>query len=153
MEIFPNDICLSRNQGNPESAAAHAAILPGKNAARTRVLEHIRNLKTKGGNNWEMAQHWGIEQSSISPRVTELLVTGEVVDSHIRRPTRSGNMARVVIAVEFRPALIVELKAKAAKVDDQMEREYLLTVAEVLAMDERRAAVPDDWEARIDESY
>lgn len=152
IEEFPADICISRNQGNSESAAAHAAILPRKTIRREAVFEFIRERGTKGANNWEIAQRFGVESNAISPRVTELLIKQAVADSHIRRPTASGLMARVVIAVEHRGALIAELKAKAETAADEMERRYLLGIAGKLEADEKRAN-GDDWEARIDESY
>lgn len=153
MEAFPNDICLSRNQGNPESAGAHDAIVTRKGDRRLRVLERIRDLGTKGGNTWEIAQHWGIESNAISGRVTELLITRDVVDSHIRRPTGSGLMARVVIAVEHRPALIAELRGKAVHATDVDEYRYLMGIAQQLEEDEKRVIEGEDWEAQIDESY
>lgn len=105
-----------------------------------------------GANNWEVAQHWGIEQNAVSPRVSELLISGEVVDSHIRRPTGSGLMARVVIAAGHKRALIDELKAKAGNARDQTEQRYLLRIVEKLEDDEKRDAFPADWEAQIDEN-
>lgn len=106
---FPDDICVSRNQGNEQSRKAHENILPHKAEARLRVYEHIQSCGVRGATNWEIAQAFGVEQSSVSPRVTELLVAGLVIDSKLRRPTRSGSEARVVIAAEFGQRLISEI--------------------------------------------
>ncbi len=83
---------------SPESAAAHAAVTPTKEATRLRLLDLAIRRGDLGITADEVAALWRCSHNTVAPRMTELLRDGRLVRTDRRRPTRSGCSARVLVA-------------------------------------------------------
>jgi transcription initiation factor IIE alpha subunit len=81
----------------------------------TRVLRVIRFLGDHGATDDEIEQALGMPHQTASARRRDLVIAGMVVDSGLRRRTRSGRNAKVwIVATDgVQPAL--ELQTKGPK--------------------------------------
>lgn len=83
------------------SRQAAAEITPHARALQVRVLACIAAQQGRGATCDEVEIEADIRQSTVSARVRELAVGGHVVDTGIRRRTRSGRKAIVWLAREW----------------------------------------------------
>lgn len=96
---WPNAADATRNnhQGNPESVAAHESISAVKTKLRARVVNLIASRGALGCTSDEAEVALALSHQSVSARFTEAKAAGQIVDSGITRPTRSGRNARVYL--------------------------------------------------------
>lgn len=92
------DVCASHHGGNPESVAANLRAEPAKAATREQVYMFALLRGGHGVTADEIAAHWGTSHNHVAPRITELKRVGRLVPTQHRRVTRSGCLARVLIA-------------------------------------------------------
>jgi hypothetical protein len=85
------------------SKAAAIAAEPRAGTVRRRVLDVIRDSGERGATDDEIEARLGLRHQTASPRRTELLNSGHVVDSGMKRRTRSGHDAIAWIAVRGEP--------------------------------------------------
>jgi DNA-binding transcriptional ArsR family regulator len=105
--VSPNSDKFPRSS----SAESAAALLSGdKNQLRVIVADRIRGCREQGAIADEICAALELGHNSITPRITELKEAGNVVELYdrngkrVRRKTRQGCMAGVVVAVDFAPA-------------------------------------------------
>jgi len=91
------DITRNFHGGNAESMAAHASIVPTKAAMRARVVEYVRSCGEHGATVDEIELALGLSHQTVSARATEAKAGGELVTAGVRRPTRSGRPAAVLV--------------------------------------------------------
>jgi hypothetical protein len=84
------------------SEAAAGAIAGGAGTLRLKVFEAIKK-SSSGLTNDEIEVQLVMRIQTVSARVRELVLTGWLIDSGRRRPTRSGRMAVVWLDKERRP--------------------------------------------------
>lgn len=89
------DICEGKHAGAPASVDAFQRSERTHATDREKVLGFIRSKKLAGTILKEIAAFMGKEKNQVSPRVTELLERGLVVDSKRRR-----DGCRVLVARE-----------------------------------------------------
>lgn len=98
---YPDHLYGGRPPHAPTSETSRAAaesVRESAQSVRRRVLELIRQ---RGGLTAdEVAVLLGTMHNTTSPRVTELVLTGQLVDSGHRRRTRTGRQAVVWIEVD-----------------------------------------------------
>lgn len=91
---------LVRRDAPATSRAAAAAVKPITGRARQRVYAAIR---TSGGlTDEEIGDRLDMNLSTVRPRRVELVESGHVRDSKLRRETRSGRSAIVWVALSVR---------------------------------------------------
>lgn len=95
------DITAGKHGGNPESEAAHNQIIGTKTDIWDRIERFAIALGTYGLTADELALAWNCELGHVAPRVTELKVNARLVETAVRRKTRTGCYARVVVAAKF----------------------------------------------------
>lgn len=94
-----------RRPSNPESLEARHS--GDKQHLRGMALAYIRRCREGGATADEICDALGMTHNSIVPRVTELRAQGFVTDlfhrdgKRVRRETRQGCAAGVVVALEF----------------------------------------------------
>jgi hypothetical protein len=93
------DVCRAKHGGNERSEAANAAVEPHKARLRDLVLRRISAAGGQGATLDEVCEALAKPPNALSGRIVELRARGRIVDSGRRRPTRSGSMAAVWIAV------------------------------------------------------
>lgn len=90
-----DDITESRHGGNQESVDANYSIEDKKAKLRSMVLAYV---KAQGGaTSDEVEQGLGLSHQTVSARMTELKVMGLLQPSGVKRPTRSGRKAMVLV--------------------------------------------------------
>lgn len=95
---LPFDVCASHHGGNPESVAANLRAEPTKRATREEIYAFALARGDHGVTADEIAARWGTSHNHVAPRVTEMKLSGRLVPTTRRRATRSGCLARVLIA-------------------------------------------------------
>lgn len=95
------DICKKNHRNNPFSELAHEHIKLSKNQVLSLVLEYITSTLHKGATCDEVERATGLSHQTCSARCSELKALGRVVDSGMRRPTRSLKMASVLVLPEY----------------------------------------------------
>mgnify|MGYP000736604460 CR=1 FL=1 len=91
------DVCRNRHGGNRESKAAHSDVLPSKADTRQQIMDYARHKKGVGVTADEVAAAFGCTHGHVSPRISELCRSGQLVRSTARRKTRAGSTARVLL--------------------------------------------------------
>jgi hypothetical protein len=81
--------------------ASHAHVRPSKQDTYARVLAYAELCGSRGFTADEVAVDFGCNHNHTSPRIGELVRTGELIITGRRRPTRSGCLARVFVAKQF----------------------------------------------------
>lgn len=81
----------------PTSIAAAARVLPAAHTAARRVLDFIRSQEWVGATDDEVEIVLKMQHQTASARRRGLVLTGWVVDSGVKRKTRSGSLAIVWI--------------------------------------------------------
>jgi predicted transcriptional regulator len=97
VQLLP-DITRNNHGGNAESEAANTAIHFSKQETREQVLKFITNCRWSGATADEVAAKFGCSHNHVAPRITELVKDNLLVKTGIRRITRSGCAATVLIA-------------------------------------------------------
>jgi B-block binding subunit of TFIIIC len=95
---------MTPHNGNAESLTAYNS--HDREVMRRRVLEFIRAQREVGVTADEVCVAFSLPHNSIAPRITELRELGLVVAQtiagcRVRRETRSGCLAAVVVTKEF----------------------------------------------------
>ncbi len=93
------DITRNFHGGNPESNDAHRSIVTSKSVLRRRVVAYVRERGELGATSDEIEVALGISHQTVSARITEAKAGGELVKNGMRRLTRSGRSAAVLVAV------------------------------------------------------
>lgn len=83
------------------SKAAARLIEPDLNRLESMVLEHVRSCGEHGATRQETEDGTGLGGDTVRPRADRLLKLGLLTETDRERPTRSGRMARVIVAAEF----------------------------------------------------
>lgn len=91
------DITRNFHRGNPESVEAHRSIVLTKESLRLRVVAYVRARGELGATSDEIEMGLGLPHQTVSARLTEAKAGGELVQSGLRRPTRSGRNAAVLV--------------------------------------------------------
>lgn len=68
-----------------------------------RVLAYVTGKGADGATRDEISERTGIGIPAVCARVNELVAADILSATSIRRPTRSGKAAEVVVAKEFKP--------------------------------------------------
>lgn len=101
------DITRDFHGGNRESAEAHASIVGSKDSLRRRVVAFVRSRGERGATSDEIELALRLPHQTVSARITEAKAVGELVPSGVRRQTRSGrNAAVLVVASQNVPASV-----------------------------------------------
>ena len=85
------------HQGHENSVAAHDSIKPSKDALRLRIVNYIISRGLYGATSDEVEQGLGLTHQTASARLTEAKAKGELIVSGMKRKTRSGRKADVLI--------------------------------------------------------
>lgn len=88
--------------GNPESTEAYASVASTTANLRRRVVSFIRMRGAFGATSDEIEAFSGVAHQTISARITEAKARGLLIDSGLRRKTRSGRTAAVLITPEHK---------------------------------------------------
>lgn len=104
---FPDLTKMVPHNGTDTSIAAAKVARHGATAQYARMLAIYRERGTEGMTDEEMAEHTAksgepIRPDAIRPRRGALIADQLVVDSGTKRATRSGCMATVFVAKEFK---------------------------------------------------
>ncbi len=91
------DITRNFHGGNAESTAAHRSVVAVKATLRRRVVEYVRARGAFGATSDEIESGLGLPHQTVSARITEAKAAGDLVPSGLRRPTRSGRNAAVLV--------------------------------------------------------
>ena len=110
---IPADLCRNRHRGNPESRqAAHNARARMPEVC-DRILAHLDQCGPDGATCDELSLALGIHYTTCSPACTLLKMRGLAVKQfcaeapgYVRRPTRRGSLAAVLILWGAGPARI-----------------------------------------------
>jgi hypothetical protein len=86
-----------RHGGNPESIEAHESIKDYKQRVRLAIYAVARRRGSTGITADEVSAEWGSSHNHVAPRMTELKAAGLLVPTQIRRKTRAGRWARVLV--------------------------------------------------------
>lgn len=96
------DICANRHGGNPESEEAFLRSPEGRHAHQRLIIWTIaKNEGARGITTDEIAERLATTPNVVSGRMSELKRSGFLVPTDMRRVTRMGRMARVLVASEF----------------------------------------------------
>jgi hypothetical protein len=95
------DITVNFHGGNRESADAHRSIVPAKETLRRKVVGFVRDRGGLGATSDEIEQGLGLAHQTVSARITEAKAAGDLVPSGVRRPTRSGRNAAVLVVADL----------------------------------------------------
>lgn len=93
------DITEANHGGNVESTEAHESIKYEASRLRERVRAWVAGRGSFGATVDEIELGLGMSHQTASARASELKATQQVVDSGLRRKTRSGRNAAVLRAV------------------------------------------------------
>jgi predicted transcriptional regulator len=93
------DICSTYHKGNTESREAHASIERVKEAMRLKIIGRLKEVPS-GRTCDEIETDLGLRHQTASARISELLAVGRIIRTKIRRATRSGRSASVVVLPE-----------------------------------------------------
>ncbi len=100
--------------------AAHARIASTKQEVCARILRLAYERGAFGIIPDEVAEAFGCNHNHTSPRISELLKAGLLVDTGRTRPTRSRSPAKVLIHFEFAEATDVTVsRAEKARMRGQ----------------------------------
>lgn len=104
--ILPNlldrfDLCENNHGGNAESEAVFESLKPDLSRLRLKVFRFIESRTWQGATVDEIEMALGMSHQTASARASELKATGQVVDSTVRRPTRSGRFAAVLCVPDY----------------------------------------------------
>lgn len=89
-----------RHDARDTSRAAAALVLPRSTTKRWHVLSAIALSGEAGATDEEIQNRLGMAPNTCRPRRVELLDTGWIEDSQIRRPTSTGSPAVAWILTE-----------------------------------------------------
>lgn len=91
--------------GTDTSAAAARSVAADTHTQRARILAFVRNCGARGATDQEIEQALRIANNTVRPRRGELQQARHIVLTDQRRPTASGRLSRVYVAiVEAGPA-------------------------------------------------
>lgn len=88
------------HNGTDTSVAAANRAAPNAGAFRRRILGELQVRASYGATCDELEQALSLTHQTASARLRDLALAGRVIDSHERRPTRSGRKAIVWVAAE-----------------------------------------------------
>ena len=94
--ITRNTVIISPS-AKPTSASAALRALPKSGSKRKRVYDYL--IQSGGATDEEIEHALNISGNTVRPTRGTLVKDGLVVETHLERPTRSGNMAIVWMAV------------------------------------------------------
>jgi hypothetical protein len=94
------DITASHHGGNPESAEANRRIASSKSETRNAIYAWALTQKSFGITADECAQAFSCSHNHVAPRITELRALKLLVPTDRKRKTRTGSLARVLVAVQ-----------------------------------------------------
>jgi hypothetical protein len=97
-DLFAGDPTANRHGGNPESTAAHASIADHKARILRQVIDYVTGRGAGGATCDEIEQALAMSHQTASARCTEAVARGLLVRSEVRRLTRSGRKAAVLVA-------------------------------------------------------
>jgi predicted transcriptional regulator len=93
------DITDNYHGGNGYSILANESIREAKVRLRNMVVAYVAEQDEYGATSDEVEQGLGMSHQTISARLTEAKALGMVEDSGMKRKTRSGRNACVLVAV------------------------------------------------------
>lgn len=102
-DLFDGDPTRNRHGGNPESTAAHESIKADKARILRDVINHVTACGATGATCDEIELALFLSHQTASARCTEAVARGLLVRTQIRRETRSGRKAAVLMAPQFAP--------------------------------------------------
>jgi DNA-binding transcriptional regulator LsrR (DeoR family) len=91
------DITRSFHQGDIFSHMAHKSIINSKAALRAKVIRYVYEQGMYGATSDEVEEALGLSHQSISARITEAKADGTLIPNGMKRKTRSGRNAAVLI--------------------------------------------------------
>lgn len=91
------DVTAAYHGNNARSMEAHQSVIPHKEAMQAAILGYISRQEGLGATCDEIESVMGYTHQSASARVTELKALGKIVDSGLKRKTRSGRNATVYV--------------------------------------------------------
>lgn len=93
------DITRNRHRGNQESQEAFLSIRDTLSRRCEEVLSYIKTQGLHGATTDEVARAFGCTPNQVSGRLSDLKKAMKIKATDKRRPTSTGHMARVFIAV------------------------------------------------------
>lgn len=81
-------------------AMAHSSARPRQADRRKRIAAYVRSCGARGAHREEIATAMAMPLQSVCSPVLELLREGVLIETPQRRPTKTGSMAAVIIAME-----------------------------------------------------
>lgn len=94
------DICEARHKGNAESIEAFESTKETSSRKRLEVLKFVEARGDAGATVDEIAAGLPMPLQTVSGRASELKAIGRLIDSGLRRKTRNGRNAAVLIRKE-----------------------------------------------------
>jgi hypothetical protein len=91
-----SDVCNRKHGGDPESVAAHRASAVHAEADRLTILELIAG-RIHGLTLDEACIAMNREPNQLSGRMTELKQKGAIIANGMKRPTRTGCLAKAYV--------------------------------------------------------
>jgi hypothetical protein len=91
----------TRQLVKPESRAAYRSIKENSQQVRDRIMAFADECGSAGFIRDDLPRLWGCDPNHTSPRVTELVDSGLLLETKRRRKTRAGRSACVLVASEF----------------------------------------------------
>ena len=85
----------------PESRAAHESIKESAYETRRRIMAYAIAKGPAGFIRDDLPRDWGTDPNHTAPRITELLKSGQLVETSRTRKTRAGCSARVLVDRQF----------------------------------------------------
>lgn len=92
------DICANKHGGNQESTEAHLSTpAEARRVMRETILRYAMRRGADGLTIDEVSRVVGLAPNCVSGRVSELKRDGLLVETQLRRKTRLGRSARVLV--------------------------------------------------------
>ena len=96
-DLFAGDPTENYHQGNLESAAAYDSIEEHKARILRQVLTYVEHCGADGATCDQIEYALALSHQTASARCTEAVARGLLVRTPLRRPTRSGRKASVLV--------------------------------------------------------
>jgi transposase len=97
MRDIRSDPTVNYHGGNTESAAAYVSLARDLNRLRKAVRDYVRTQGDRGATCEEIEDGLGLSHQTVSARCTEGKRDGWLLATDVRRATRSGRSARVLV--------------------------------------------------------
>lgn len=100
MNARPETLDITRNyhQENIFSVMAHKSIIGNKAILRAKIIDYVKTRGYIGATSDEVEAALSLPHQTVSARITEAKADGTLLPNGMKRKTRSGRNAAVLIA-------------------------------------------------------